>query len=48
MKESKIKKKKTFLKKLFLKLSRRLGYEVMDQSDLTLQDSDGENSKSSL
>ena len=48
MKESKIKKKNTFLKKVFLKLSRRLGYEVMDQSDLTLQDSDGGNSKSSL
>jgi len=48
MKESKIKKKNTFLKKLFLKLSRRLGYEVMDQSDLTLQDLDGSNSKSSL
>ena len=48
MKESKIKKKNTFLKKLFLKLSRRLGYEVMDQSDLTLQDLDGGNSKSSL
>ena len=48
MKESKIKKKNTFLKKLFLKLSRRLGYEVMDQSDLTLQDLDEENSKRSL
>ena len=48
MKESKIKKKNTFLKKIFLKLSRRLGYEVMDQSDLTLQDLDGSNSKSSL
>ena len=48
MKESKIKKKNTFLKKLFLKLSRSLGYEVMDQSDLTLQDLDGSNSKSSL
>ena len=48
MKESKIKKKNSFLKKLFLKLSRRLGYEVMDQSDLTLQDLDEENSKRSL
>ena len=48
MKESKIKKKNTFLKKLFLKLSRRLGYEVMDQSDLTLQDLDVGNSKNSL
>ena len=48
MKESKIKKKNTFLKKIFLKLSRRLGYEVMDQGDLSLNGSEGKSSNSSL
>ena len=48
MKESKIKKKNTFLKKIFLKLSRRLGYEVMDQGDLSLSGSEEKNSNSSL
>ncbi|MDC2996407.1 glycosyltransferase family 2 protein [Candidatus Pelagibacter sp.] len=48
MKESKIKKKNTFLKKIFFKLSRSLGYEVMDQGDLSLNDSEGKNSNSSL
>ena len=48
MKESKIKKKNIFLKKIFLKLSRLLGYEVMDQSDLSLIGSEEKNSNSSL
>ena len=48
MKESKIKKKNTFLKKIFLKLSRRLGYEVIDQGDLSLNGSEEKNSNSSL
>ena len=48
MKESKIKKKNTFLKKIFLKLSRRLGYEVMDQGDLSLHGSEEKSSNSSL
>ena len=48
MKESKIKKKNTFLKKIFLKLSRRLGYEVMDQGDLSLYGSEEKSSNSSL
>ena len=48
MKESKIKKKNTFLKKIFFKLSRRLGYEVMDQGDLSLYGSEEKSSNSSL
>ena len=48
MKESKIKKKNTFLKKIFFKLSRSLGYEVMDQGDLSLNSSEGKSSNSSL
>jgi hypothetical protein len=36
MKESKIKKKNPTIKKIFLKISRAIGYEVMDQSDLSL------------
>ena len=48
MKESKIKKKNTFLKKIFFKLSRSLGYEVMDQGDLSLNGSEAKNSNKSL
>ena len=48
MKASKIKKKKSFFKKIFLKLSRLLGYEVMDQGDLSLLSSDGNNENNSL
>ena len=48
MKASKIKKKKTFFKKLFLKLSRLLGYEVMDQSDLSLLSTEGKEERNSL
>ena len=48
MKASKIKKKKSFFKKIFLKLSRLLGYEVMDQGDLSLLSSDGNSENNSL
>ena len=48
MKASKIKKKKTFFKKLFLKLSRLLGYEVMDQGDLSLLSTEGMEERNSL
>ena len=48
MKASKIKKKKTFFKKLFLKLSRLLGYEVMDQGDLSLLSTEGKEERNSL
>ena len=48
MKASKIKKKKTFFKKLFLKLSRLLGYEVMDQGDLSLLGTEGKEERNSL
>ena len=48
MKASKIKKKKTFFKKLFLKLSRLLGYEVMDQGDLSLLSTEGKGERNSL
>ena len=34
MKVIKNKKKNSFLKKLFIKFSRKLGYEIIDQSDL--------------
>ena len=36
MKESKIKKKNIIFKKFFIKFSRFLGYELMDQSDLSI------------
>ena len=36
--KNKINKNKSFLKKIFVKLIRKFGYEIIDQSNLTLPD----------
>ena len=40
MKELKIKNNKSFLKKIFIKLCRIFGYEIIDQNNLTVPTSD--------
>ena len=40
MKQIKIKKKKSLIKKILIKLNRIVGYEIMDQSNYSISSSD--------